>query len=67
MSFEGHHIVIGHEVVMQCGTYSLERYWLAGWHYDLKFGAIELVYGYTGKETMVTVHKVKPVVTIHVS
>jgi len=52
---------------MQCGTYSLERYWLAGWHYDLKFGAIELVYGYTGKETMVTVHKVKPVVTFHVS
>ena len=66
MSFEGH-TVLGHETLIRSGSYSLERYWLSGWIYNLKTtGTVEFVFGISGKETRVTIDCIKPVVTFEV-
>jgi hypothetical protein len=65
MTFEGHE-VIGHEIVVEQGSFRKERFWLAGWINIDTRGAVQYVHGYSGKETMITIDYIRPLVTFDV-
>jgi len=65
MTFDDH-VVIGHEVLVSNGCFRKDRYWLQGWCTDIRRGHVQYVYGFTGKETMVTIESITPVVVFDV-
>ena len=57
--------VLGHEVLYACGSFRKDRYWLRGW-VQTKQGSVQYIHGYTGKETVLTIERIVPVVTFDV-
>ena len=60
------HEVIGHEVVYQDGCFTSEKFWVRGWQKDVP-GFPQYVQGYTGRETVITRHTIRPMTIVEVS
>ena len=63
------HVVIGHQILQKQGCFSEERYWIAGWQTGLPrgIGMIRFVNGISGKETEITVQRIKPSMVFEVN
>lgn len=65
MTLDGYHVV-GHQVLCASGCFRRERYWLSGWPSLPDQKHVQYIYGFTGKETVVTVETITPCVIFDV-